>query len=68
MTKLCHLAVIMLCLFIAMLWVGLQCAIVAIPGRTHLLFKLTFSVQLLKLVQQEQQTFSDDVHYYLHEF
>ena len=44
--KLCHESVIMLCLFLAVLWVGLQWVIVAVPGRTHLLFKLTFSIQL----------------------
>ena len=27
-----------LCLFIVVVWVGLQCAIVAFPGRIHLSF------------------------------
>ena len=31
--------------------------IVAVPGRTHLLFKLIFSIQFLKVVLQEQQNF-----------
>ena len=31
--------------------------IVAVPGRTHLLFKLIFAIQLLKVVLQEQQNF-----------
>ena len=31
--------------------------IVAVPSRTHLLFKLTFSIQFLKVVLQEQQNF-----------
>ena len=31
--------------------------IVAVPGRTHLLFKLTFSIQFLKVVLQEQHNF-----------
>ena len=31
--------------------------IVAVPGRSHLLFKLTFSIQFLKVVLQEQQNF-----------
>ena len=31
--------------------------IVAVPGRTHILFKLTFSIQFLKVVLQEQQNF-----------
>ena len=31
--------------------------IVAVPGRTRLLFKLTFSIQFLKVVLQEQQSF-----------
>ena len=31
--------------------------IVAVPGRTHLLFKLTFAIQLLKVVLQEHQNF-----------
>ena len=31
--------------------------IVAVPGRTHLLFKLTFSIQFLKVGWQEQQNF-----------
>ena len=35
--ELCHEAVIMLCLFFAVLWLGLQCVIVAVPGRTHIL-------------------------------
>ena len=43
----------MLCLFLTMLWVGLQCVIVAVSGRTHLRFKLTFSIQFLKVVRQE---------------
>ena len=47
----------MLCLFLTVLWVGLQCVIVAVPGRTHLLFKITFSIQFLKVVRQEQQNF-----------
>ena len=47
------MAVIMLCLFLTVLYVDLQCVNVAFPGRTHL--KLTLSVQFLKVVQQEQQ-------------
>ena len=31
--------------------------IVAVPGRTHLLFKLTFSIQFLKVVLQERHNF-----------
>ena len=31
--------------------------IVAVPGHTHLFFKLTFSIQFLKVVLQEQQNF-----------
>ena len=57
----------MLYLFFTVLWVGLQCVIVAVPVRTHLFFKLTFSIQFLK-EQQEQHNFSDDVHCHLHEF
>ena len=45
----------MICLFLTVLWVGLQCVIVAVPGRTHLLFILTFSIQFLKMVRQKQQ-------------
>ena len=45
----------MICLFLSVLWVGLQCVIVAVPGRTHLLFMLTFSIQFLKMVPQKQQ-------------
>ena len=45
----------MICLFLTVLWVGLQCVIVAVPGRTHLIFKLTFSIQFLKMVPQKQQ-------------
>ena len=44
----------MLCLYFAVLWIGLQCVIVAVPGRTHLLFKLTFSLQFLKVVRQKK--------------
>ena len=55
--ELCHEAVIMFCLLLTVLWVGLPCVIVAVPGRTHLLFKLTFSIQFLKVVRQEQQNF-----------
>ena len=47
----------MLCLFLTVLWVVLQCVIVAVPGRTHLLFKITFSIQFLIVVRQEQQNF-----------
>ena len=50
--KACHESVIMLCLLFTVLLV-----IVAIPGRTHLLLKLTFS-----------RTFSHDVQCHLHEF
>ena len=49
--ELCHESVIMPCLNRA---VGV---IVAVPGRTHLLFKLTSSIQFLKVVLQEQQNF-----------
>ena len=45
----------MICFFLTVLWVGLQCVIVAVPGRTHLIFKLTFSIQFLKMVPQKQQ-------------
>ena len=55
--ELCHEAVVVLCLFLNVLWVGLQCVILAVPGHTHLLFKLTFSIQFLKVVWQEQQNF-----------
>ena len=47
----------MLFLFLIVLWVGLQCVIGADPGRTHLLFKLAFSIQFLKVVRQEQHNF-----------
>ena len=33
-----HLAVSVLCLFLTVPWVGLQCVIVAFPGHSHLLF------------------------------
>ena len=55
--ELCHVPVIILCLFLAVLCVGLQCVIGAFPGHSHLLFKLTFSIQFMKVVQQEQQNF-----------
>ena len=57
MTKLYHVAVIMICLFLTLLWAGLQCGIVAVPGRSHLLFKLLFSIQFLKMVRQKQKNF-----------
>ena len=50
--ELCHESVIMPCLFLTVLLGDL-----AVPGRTHLLFKLTFSIQFLKVVLQEQQNF-----------
>ena len=34
-----------LCLFLAVLWVGLQCVIVAFPNHTHLLFHVVCRVQ-----------------------
>ena len=34
----CHVAVSVLCLFLLVQWVGLQCSIVAFPGYTCLLF------------------------------
>ena len=37
---LCVVAVCVLCLFLTVLWVGLQSVIVAFPGHTHLLFCL----------------------------
>ena len=39
------MAVIKLCHFLSVLCVGLQYTILAFSGRTHLLLKLTFSVQ-----------------------
>ena len=33
-----HVTVSILCLFLAVPWVGLQCLIVAFPSHTHLLF------------------------------
>ena len=40
----CLLAVIVivsvLCLFLVVLWVGLQCVILTFPGHTHLLFSM----------------------------
>ena len=33
----CHEAVIVLCLFLIVPYVGLQCVIVSFPGHTHLL-------------------------------
>ena len=47
----------MLCFILAVLWVGLQCVILTIPGHTHLRFKLTFLLQFLKVVRQEQHNF-----------
>ena len=65
-----HAAVIMLCLFRTVLWVGLQCVVVAFPCYTHFLnlhflciywlswlYSITFSIQFLKVVRQEQQNF-----------
>ena len=37
----------MLCLFLTVLLAGLQCVILAVPGHTHLLFKLTFSLSIV---------------------
>ena len=34
----CHLTVSVLCLFLTVLWVGLQCVIVAFPSHTYFLF------------------------------
>ena len=34
----CHMTVNILCLFLTVLWVGLQCVIVAFSGHTHFLF------------------------------
>ena len=45
--------VIILCLFLTVC-VGLQCVILAFPGCTHFHFKLTFSIQFLKVMQQAQ--------------
>ena len=47
----------MLCLFLTVLRVGQQCVNVTVPGRTHLLFNLTFSIQFLKVMWQEKQKF-----------
>ena len=41
----------MLCILFTVLCVGLQCVILATSGHTHLLFKLTFSLQFLKAVR-----------------
>ena len=38
MIELCHKAAIMFCLFLIMLWVGLQCVVLAVIGHTHLIF------------------------------
>ena len=64
--ELCHEAVIMLCLFFAVLWLGLQCDCGS--SWSYSFFKLTFSIQFLKVVRQEQQNFSDEVHCHLFEF
>ena len=34
----CHFSVVVLCLFLAVPWVGLWCVVVASPGCAHLLF------------------------------
>ena len=60
-------SVIMICFFLTVLWVSLQFVIVAVPGRTHLLFKITFSIQFLKMVRQKQQN-SLMIYCHLHEF
>ena len=39
----CHNAVCILCLFLAVPWVGLRCLIEAFPGHTHLLFEQLFT-------------------------
>ena len=39
----------MFCLFLTVLWVVLQCLIVAVHDRTHLPFRLTFSIQFLEI-------------------
>ena len=44
---------ISICLFLTVLWVGLQCVTMAFLGHTHLLLKLTFSIHFLKVLQQE---------------
>ena len=36
----CYVAVSVLCLFLTVMWVGLQCVIVTFPGHTHLLYNL----------------------------
>ena len=34
-----HVTVTVLCLFLTMPWVGMQCVIVTFPGHTYLLFR-----------------------------
>ena len=54
--------------FLTMLLVGLQCVFVAVPGHTHLLLNLHFLYSSWKWCSKNNKTFSDYVHYYLHEF
>ena len=41
----CHFNVNVLCLFLVVLWVGVQCVILAFPSHTHLLFHVICLVQ-----------------------
>ena len=36
LSSVCHVDVIVYCLFLTVIWVGLQCVIVSFPGHTHL--------------------------------
>ena len=45
----CHLTFSVLRLFLAVLWVGLQCVIVAFPSHTHLLFHVSLLSSILKI-------------------
>ena len=39
-----HVAVIVLCLFLTVSWVGLWSAVVAFPGNTHIFFVLSINL------------------------
>ena len=65
MTKLCHVAVIILCLFLTVLWDGLQYVIVAVPGRTHF---LNYCNIFYTVLDSGAARTTDDIHCHLHKF
>ena len=48
-----HAAVSVICFFLTVPWVGLQCVLVTVPGHTHLLFDKTFTMKPITILTSD---------------